>query len=68
MKQWLCAGGPDSPPAQPEGRVFLSYRSEQPGGVVLLLNGEWLHAGCGEAHPIARHTVLHCLLGVHEGS
>jgi len=37
-------------------------RSEQPGGVVLLLSGEWLHAGCGEAHPIARHTVLHCLL------
>jgi hypothetical protein len=36
-------------------------RYEQPGGLVLLLSGESLDAGCGEAHPITRHTVLHCL-------
>jgi hypothetical protein len=36
-------------------------RGKQPGGIVLLLSGESLHAGCGEAHPITRHTVLHCL-------
>jgi hypothetical protein len=37
-------------------------RGKQPGGLVLLLSGESLRAGCSEAHPITRLTVLHCLL------
>jgi hypothetical protein len=36
-------------------------RGKQPGGLVLLLSGESLRTGCGEAHPITRHTVLHRL-------
>jgi hypothetical protein len=36
-------------------------RGKQPGGLELLRSGESLHAGCGEAHPITRHTVLHRL-------
>jgi hypothetical protein len=37
-------------------------RGKQPGGLELLPNGESLYTGRGEAHPITRHTILHCLL------